>query len=237
MDLGLLKKNALRLALLAVLTVGIAVFIFLGGHRALTFEQLVAHKDALIGSADTHPVWALVAFVAAYLILGLFGLPGSTVLNLTAGLLFDFREGVLLVILASTLGSSLAFFSFRYLFRSFVEARVQRRFPNLEEDLRREGAYFVFAMRLFPIIPYSFTNLVLAVSPVSFLVYLGVSLLALLPRYLLYVYAGTHLGDVQDPDDLFSPSLIGVLALLAVLPWVLKWAAPRIKSRFMKKME
>jgi uncharacterized membrane protein YdjX (TVP38/TMEM64 family) len=237
MDLGPLKNNVLRLALLAVLAVGIVVFFLLGGHRVLTFEQLVAHKDALVGLADAHPIWSRITFLVAYLILGLFGLPGSTVLNLTSGLLFDFWGGLLLVILASTLASSLAFFSFRYLFRGFVEAKVRGHFPRLEEDLQREGAYFVFAMRLFPVIPYSFTNLVLAVSPVSFLLYLGVSLLALLPRYLLYVYAGTHLGDVQDPDDLFSPSLIGVLALLAVLPWALKWAAPRIRSRFMKKMK
>ena len=59
----------------------------------------------------------------------------------------------------------------------------------------------------------------------------------MLPRYLLYVYGGTHLGEVRDPDDLLSPSLIGVLAVLAVIPWALKRAAPRIRGRLGKKME
>ncbi len=237
MDIASLKTNAPRLALLALLVAGIAGFFVLGGYRAFTFDQLVEHRDSLIDLADSHPILAPISFMTVYLILGIFGLPGSTVLNLTAGVLFDFWKGLLLVILASTLASSLAFFSFRYLFRSYVEAKVRSRFPKLEEDLERQGAYFVFAMRLFPVIPFSLTNLVLAVSPVRFLTYLVVSLLALLPRYLLYVYAGDNLGDVQNPDDLISPTLIGVLALLAVLPWALKWAAPRIKSRFAKKVE
>ncbi len=224
-----IKTNYLRLLLLGVLAAGVAAFFVLGGHRKFTFEELVANKDALVGLAEKHPVFAATTFVTAYFILGVFGLPGSTVLNLTAGLLFGFPEGLLLVTIASTLASALAFFSFRYLFRDFVEEKVRARFPRLEEDLEREGAYFVFAMRLFPGIPYSFTNLVLAVSPVSFPIYLGVTLLALMPRYLLYVYAGTHLGDVRSPSDIFSPSLIAVLGLLGIFPWVVKWAAPRIK--------
>ena len=233
----IIRAHGVRVLMLAVLVSGVLVFLYLGGYREFTFEKLVARKDALVGSAAAHPALAILAFVAAYLILGLFGLPGSTVLNLTAGLLFRFWLGLLLVMLASTLACSLAFLSFRYLFRNFVEAKVRRFFPRLEQELQQQGAYFIFAMRLFPVIPYSLTNLVLAVSPVRFRMYLWVTLVAMLPRYLLYVYGGTHLGDVRDPDDLLSPSLIGVLAVLAVIPWALKWAAPRIRSRFEKKLE
>ena len=231
MDRQSLKTNLPRFVVLTVLAAGMAVFFVLGAHHTFTFEHLVDHKDAFIAWADAHSILAPVAFVAAYLLLGFFGLPGSTALNLMAGLLFDFVQGLLLVVLASTLASSLAFFSFRYLFRDYVLSKVRGRFSNIEEGLRREGAYFIFAMRLVPLVPYSATNLILAVSPVPFVTYLWVSLLAMLPRYLLYVYAGTHLGNVQDPDDLFSPSLIGVLAVLAVLPWALKHVMRRIGAR------
>jgi len=231
MDLALAKKNAPRVALLAILIAGIAAFFLLGEYRRLSFEHLVEHKDEMVSLARAHPVIASLSFVGAYLALGLFGLPGSTVLNIAAGVLFRFWTGLLLVMLSSTLASTLAFFSFRYLFRSYVDARVRSRFPRLEEDLEREGGYLVFAMRMFPVIPYSVTNLVLAVSPVRFLPYLILSLLGLLPRYLLYVYAGDNLGNIQNPDDLFSPSLIGALMLLAVLPWILKWLAPRLRRK------
>jgi uncharacterized membrane protein YdjX (TVP38/TMEM64 family) len=230
MRLDSVKNNYLRLVLLAVLMAGVALFFIVGGHRRLSFEQLLANKDALVSLVHEHHAPVATTFVGAYLILGVFGLPGSTVLNLTAGLLFGFPEGLLLVLLASTLASAAAFFSFRYLLRQFVEQKVRARFPRLEEDLQREGAYFVFAMRLLPGIPYSFTNLVLAVSPVSFHIYLAVTLLALLPRYLLYVYAGTHLGDIKSPSDVFSPSLIAVLGVLGVFPWLVKWAVPRIRN-------
>ena len=231
MDLTLAKKNAPRVALLAVLIAGIAAFFLLGGYRRLTFEHLVEHKDEMVGLARAHPVAASLSFTGAYLALGLFGLPGSTVLNITAGVVFGFWLGLFLVTLGSTMASALAFFSFRYLFRSYVDARVRSRFPKLEEDLEREGGYFIFAMRMFPVIPFSVTNLVLAVSPVRFLPYLFLSMLGLLPRYLLYVYTGDNLGSIQSPNDLLSPSLIGALALLAVLPYALKWAVPRFRKR------
>jgi uncharacterized membrane protein YdjX (TVP38/TMEM64 family) len=235
MDLPSFKNNAPRFALLALLVLGAGTFFVLMGHHGISFERLISNKNALIDLADSHPVIAPVAFVSSYLILGFFGLPGSTVLNLTAGLLFDFWKGLMLVLLASTLASLLAFVSFRYLFRNMVEVRVRKRFPKLEEDLQREGAYFVFAMRLFPVIPYSFTNLVLAISPVKLCIYLVVTLVAMFPRYLLYVYAGAHLGNVRHPDDLISPSLALALAILAVLPWALKAAAPRIQRMILKK--
>lgn len=237
MDPRPFKTNAARLALLAVLVAGVAAFFSLGANQAFTFEHLVSHKDALVALAGAHCVLAPITFVAVYLLLGLFGLPGSTVLNVTAGLLFDLREALPLVMLASTLASSLAFISFRYLFRDFVRAKVQRRFPEMEEGLKREGFYFVFGMRLVPVIPYSLTNLILAVSPVPFGPYILGTLSGMFPRYLLYVYAGTQLGDVQDLDDLFSASLIGALTLLAVLPWALKQTMRKLQRRFRDKAD
>ncbi len=226
-----LRSTALRPILLGVLVAGIAAFFIMGGHRFLSFHRLVKNKDVLIDWADRHTFLAPAAWVAAYLLLGMFGLPGSTLLNMTAGVLFDFRKGLVLVVFASTLASSMAFLSFRYLFRDFFEARLRRRFPAAIAGLEREGLYFAFALRLAPVIPYSATNFLLAISPVRFWPCLFVSLLALLPRYLLYVYAGTHLGDIEHLRDLRSPHLIGALALMAAMPWLVHRVYGRLKRR------
>jgi len=66
-------------------------------------------------------------------------------------------------------------------------------------------------------------------SPVRFVPFLVLSLIGLLPRYLLYVYAGTHLGEVENPADLWSLPLVGALALLAVLPWLTQGVLGRLK--------
>ena len=223
------EPNAIRLPLLAVIAAGAVAFLLAGGYRFLSFDNLVAHKDALIDWADARPLLAPGVWIAAYLVLGVFGLPGSMVLNLSAGLLFDFCEGLLLVVAGSTLASAVAFLFFRYVLGDFVEERMQRRFPHLLEGLEREGVYFVLTLRLLPVIPFSATNVILAISPVRFTPFLVFSLLGLLPRYLLYVYAGAHLGDVQNPDDLWSPPLVGALAVLAVLPWLVKGVVRQMK--------
>src|SRR5450830_1098157 len=162
------EPNAVRLPLLALIAAGAVAFLLAGGYRFLSFNNLVAHKDAVIDWADARPLLAPGVWVAAYLVVVLFGLPGSTVLNLSAGLLFDFWEGLLLVVAGSTLASGLAFLSFRYLLGDFVEERMRRRFPRLLEGLEREGVYFVLTLRLVPVIPFSATNLILAMSPVRF---------------------------------------------------------------------
>ena len=128
------KPNAVRLLLLALIAAGAVAFLLAGGYRFLSFNNLVAHKDAVIDWADARPLLAPGVWVAAYLVVGLFGLPGSTVLNLSAGLLFDFWEGLLLVVAGSTLASGLAFLSFRYLLGDFVEERMRRRFPRCWKD-------------------------------------------------------------------------------------------------------
>jgi uncharacterized membrane protein YdjX (TVP38/TMEM64 family) len=223
------RSSGPRIALLALLATGAAAFVLLGGYRYLTFGELVEHEHVLVARANAHPVSAPLLFCLAYLVLGFFGLPGNTVLMISSGVLFGFWRGLCLVIMASTAASTLAFLSFRYLFRSLVEGRVSGRLREVEEGLRREGAYFVFALRLLPVVPYSVANLVLAVSPVTFGAYVGMSLLGLLPRYALYTYTGTRLGDVQNPDDLFSPPLVAALALLAVLPWIIRKVVPKAR--------
>ena len=223
------ELTPLRLLMLVLIVAGGVAFLLAGGLRLLTFDNLVAHKDALIEWADARPHMAPGVWMAAYLVLGLFGLPGSTVMNLSAGLLFGFREGLLLVAVGSTLASAVAFVSFRYLLWDLVEERMRRRFPHLLEGLEREGSYFILTLRLLPVIPFSVTNVILAISPVRFVPFLVYSLLGLLPRYLLYVYAGTHLGEVENPADLWSLPLVGVLALLAVLPWLIKGVLGRTK--------
>ena len=226
-----MTTKRLRLFVLAILACGVAAFVLTGAYRVYSFEWLVGHKEALVSWAAAHPVLSAAAWAAAYLTLGMFVLPGSTVLNVSSGALFGFARGLLLVIVTGTIVSSLAFLVFRYLFAESVEAAARRRFPHAFAGLERDGLYFVFALRLLPIVPYSAVNLVLAVSPVRFWPCQGVSLLALLPRYVLYVYAGTQLGGIRDLGDLLSPRLIGALSLLAVLPWavhrLLAWRRSR----------
>jgi uncharacterized membrane protein YdjX (TVP38/TMEM64 family) len=225
-----IRANRLRLALFGALVLGVGAFFVSGGHNLLSFGQLVAHKDQIVSQAAEHPFEAALAFLGAYLVLGLFGLPGNTVLYLAAGLLFGFANGLVLVLVGSTLASSLAFLSFRYLFGDFVEKWVKRRFPKLEKELARDDAFVVFSTRVLPVLPYSSANLILAVSPVRFAWYVAMTLVGLMPRYLLYVHAGTDLSALKDPNDLFSTSLVGALLLLAVLPWIFKWLFGKIKA-------
>jgi uncharacterized membrane protein YdjX (TVP38/TMEM64 family) len=225
----------LRLLALALLGAGVAAFVLLGGLELLSFEQLVARKDALVALAAAHPVAAVGALGLAYVVLGTFCLPGVTALHISGGLLFGFWAGLGVVGVASTIGTICGFFTSRLLLRELVERLARGRLREVEDGIAREGGLFVFAFRLMPVVPYSVINAILGACPIRFSTYVWVSFVASLPRYVLYVMTGTQLDRIRALEDVYSPTMVATLGALGLLPFVVKrgWRAlePRLKAR------
>lgn len=201
----------------------------LGGSKVLKFEFLVSQKEGLKSFVQANPILGVGAYMLAYVALGAFCLPGATVLHISGGVLFGFWPGLLLVCLASTGGTIFGFLTSRFLLRDLVARRASGKLKEIEGGIAQEGGLFVFALRLLPVVPYSVINMILGICPISFVTYVWVSLVASLPRYVLYVMTGTQLDKVRSFEDLFSPGLLATLTLLGLLPLALKHTWPLVK--------
>ncbi|MBU6415628.1 MAG: FAD-dependent oxidoreductase [Xanthomonadaceae bacterium] len=225
------RLTSLRIVVGALLAVGVAVLLVIASRHGLSLETLKTSRQALLAEVSAHPLAAAAGFFGVYVLATAVSLPIATVLTLAGGALFGVVEGTLLVSFASTLGATLAMLVSRYLFRGFVRCHAGRHMPQLERGLQRDGAFYLFSLRLVPVIPFFLVDVLAGLTPIRLVTYWWVSQLGMLPMTLVYVNAGTRLASLSSPSDLLTPVLIGSLLALAVLPWLARSALAWLRLR------
>ncbi len=224
-------KNLKSIALLAAAALGVGAFFALGGQRWLTLDGLKAGLDQFLAWKDVSPVLLGLAFGAVYVLVTALSLPGAVIMTLAAGAVFGLFWGTVIASFASTLGATLAFWSARYLLRDWVQARFGDRLKPINEGMARDGAFYLFTLRLVPVFPFFLINLVMGLMPIRALTFYGVSQLGMLAGTLVYVNAGTQLAQITSLSGIVSPGVLLSFVLLGVFPLVAKavlgWLARR----------
>jgi pyruvate/2-oxoglutarate dehydrogenase complex dihydrolipoamide dehydrogenase (E3) component/membrane protein DedA with SNARE-associated domain len=152
-------------------------------------------------------------------------------MSLVVGAIFGLLWGTLIVSFASSIGATLAFLSSRFLFREAVRSRFGDRLRAIDAGLEKEGAFYLFALRLVPAFPFVVVNLLMGLTPVRTWTFYWVSQLGMLPGTLVYVNAGTQLATLTSISGLLSPELIGSFVLLGIFPLIAKRAVGAFKAR------
>lgn len=220
-----------RIAVALVLIAAIAAFFALDLDGLLSMEVLRARQQELASLVAQHPWTAAGAYFALYVLVTALSLPGAAVLTLAGGAIFGLWRGVLLVSFASTIGATLAFLVARFLLRDAVQRRFGHRLGAINRGIEREGAFYLFALRLVPAFPYVLVNLLMALTPLRTWTFYWVSQLGMLPGTVVYVWAGTQLGAIDAPGDLVSPGLIAAFAALGLFPLAARRGLDVLRAR------
>jgi pyruvate/2-oxoglutarate dehydrogenase complex dihydrolipoamide dehydrogenase (E3) component/uncharacterized membrane protein YdjX (TVP38/TMEM64 family) len=220
-----------RIALVLVMATLIVAFFVLDLSRFLDFEYLRAQREGLAALVEARPLSMAAAFVVIYVTVTALSLPGAAVMTLAGGFIFGLVWGTVLVSLASTIGATLAFLIARFLLRNWVQQRFGDRLAAINRGVEREGAFYLFALRLVPIFPFFIINLAMALTPMRALIFMAVSWVGMLPGTLVYVNAGTQLALIDRPGDILSPVLIGSFVLLGVFPLIARRLLDAVKRR------
>ncbi len=222
-----MKKLAIIAALAALV---IAYFAFdLGDYLTIAgVKQAVGEWEAFYAE---NPVAVLAAFFAIYVAVTAASLPGAAILTLAAGALFGLLVGTALVSFASTIGATLAFLSARYVLRDTLEARFGERLKAINRGLERDGAFYLFTLRMIPLFPFFVVNLVMGLTRIRTWTYAWVSQVGMLLGTVVYVNAGTQLAQVDSLAGIASPEVIGSFVLLGIAPWLGKAVVAVIKRR------
>lgn len=212
-----------RLWPLALLAAAAALAYLLGLHRWLSFESLAAHRSALSGFVSGSPVLAALVYVAAYVLVVAFSLPGGAVLTVTGGFLFGPWAGAALAVVGATLGASALFLAARHALADTLARRAGPLLGRVRDELRRDGFWYLLALRLVPVVPFWLANLAPALAGMPFPAYAGATLLGIVPGTAVFAGIGAGLGQVLDaggrPDlsVVFSPGILLPLAGLGAL--------------------
>jgi pyruvate/2-oxoglutarate dehydrogenase complex dihydrolipoamide dehydrogenase (E3) component/uncharacterized membrane protein YdjX (TVP38/TMEM64 family) len=220
-----------KLLVAALIALAIGVFFASGAHHHLSFDNIKAQQATVQAWYEAHPWQALAGGFALYVAVTGLSLPGAAVLTLAAGAIFGLTRATLLVSFASTIGAMLAFLASRFVLRDWVQARFAGRLRGINEGIRKEGAFYLFTLRLIPLVPFFVVNLAMGLTPIRTWTYVWVSQLGMLAGTIVFVNAGTQLASIDSPAGILRPGLIGALALLGIFPLLAKKALDAVKAR------
>ncbi len=232
---GLRKRVGPLAAVAAIIVVGVVAL-----KDVITLANLASQESQLRDMLQAHPILAFAAAFGIYVVVAGLSLPGATVLTLSYGWLFGFTRALVLVSFASTAGATLAFLLSRYLFRDSVQRRFGDRLARFNESLARDGAYFLFSLRLIPVVPFFVINAVMGLTPLRTTTFWWASQLGMLPGTAVYVYAGSSVPSLQRLADdgistVFSgqqlAQLLSAFALLGVFPLLVRWGLRRFGAK------
>ncbi|MFP1681421.1 FAD-dependent oxidoreductase [Alloalcanivorax sp. C16-1] len=220
-----------KVALLLVIVALVAGYFFFDVGQYLSLDYLKAQRGAFQALAGEHPVAVLGGFFALYVLVTALSLPGAAIMTLAAGALFGFWVALLLVSFASSVGATLAFLAARFLFKDAVQARFGERLKKINAGVEKDGAFYLFTLRLIPAFPFFVINLVMALTPLKTWTFYWVSQVGMLAGTAVYVNAGTQLGELSSLSGLLSPGLLGALVLLGLFPWLARAVLAVVRRR------
>ena len=215
-------------ALFAALVYGFFAF-DLGQYFSL--EYFKSQRAAIDAYHQANPARAMLLYVAVYVAVTALSLPGAAVMTLAGGAIFGLAWGTLLVSFASTIGATLAFLASRFLLRDWVQNRFGGRLKTINRGVKKDGALYLFTLRLAPVFPFFVINLVMGLTPIRTWIFFFVSQIGMLAGTIVYVNAGAQIASLESLSGILSPELIGSFILLAVFPLLAKKLADFVKRR------
>src|SRR5262249_18512258 len=145
---------------------------------------------------------ALVVYFLVYVVVTGLSIPIANVLSIGAGMVFGWWVGLALVSFASTAGATLAMLGSRYLFRDAVRRRLGARFEKINDNIAREGAFYLFTLRLMVVVPFWMINLALGLTTMRVWTFWWVSQVGMLPGTFLYINAGAVATGIEQVGDI-----------------------------------
>jgi pyruvate/2-oxoglutarate dehydrogenase complex dihydrolipoamide dehydrogenase (E3) component/uncharacterized membrane protein YdjX (TVP38/TMEM64 family) len=220
-----------QIVLLLLLALAIGAFVALDLGTYLSFEQLKASQASFDQLYAQQPVMVAAVYFGVYVLATALSIPGAVIITLGGGAVFGLWQGLLLVSFASTLGATLAFLASRFVLREWVEARFGQRLADINDGVDKEGAFYLFTLRLIPVVPFFLINLLMGLTRMKTWTYYWVSQLGMLAGTAVYVNAGTQLAQLDSLQGILSPALLGSFVLLGIFPLLARRVVAAVQKR------
>ncbi len=220
-----------KVGLVGVVATIAILFVYFDLGQYVTLAYIKAQQHQIDQFYSENRVLTIVGFFLMYVVTTAASLPGATILTLAGGAIFGLLSGLIIISFASSIGASLAFLISRYLFRETIQEKFGRSLTSINDGIAKDGAFYLFALRLVPAFPFFVINLVMGLTPIKLKTFYWVSQVGMLAGTIVYVNAGTQLAQIDSASGILSPELIFSFVLLALLPFVGKRIVALLNAR------
>ncbi len=220
-----------KILILAIIAGLILVYFLFDLGQYLDLNYFKAQQERISAFRDAAPLRAAAIFFVVYVLVTGLSLPGAAIATLIGGAIFGLLWGTVLVSFASVIGASCAFLVSRHILRDSIQNRYGDRLRTINEGIRKDGAVYLFTLRMVPLFPFFVINLVMGLTPMRLRTYFVVSQIGMLPGTIVYVNAGTQLAKIDSVGSILSPALLGSFVLLGIFPLISKKVIDVMKSR------
>ena len=225
------KKLIQRIAIVGAIIVLIILFKVLGLGQYLTLDYLKSSQEKFAVLYSNNQVAVIAVYMLIYIAVTALSLPGAAVMTLAGGAMFGFWVGFVVVSFASTIGATLACFVARFLLRDWVQNKFGDKLTAINDGIAREGAFYLFSLRLVPIFPFFVINLLLGLTNMKLLTFYWVSQVGMLPGTMVFVNGGKELAKIDSLAGILSPGLIISFVILGLFPITVKKLLAWYKKR------
>jgi pyruvate/2-oxoglutarate dehydrogenase complex dihydrolipoamide dehydrogenase (E3) component/uncharacterized membrane protein YdjX (TVP38/TMEM64 family) len=220
-----------KLLILALIAAAIALYFVFDLGRYFSLAYLKSQQASFTALYTEHRVTTLAAYFAIYVATAALSLPGAVVLTLAGGALFGFWTGLIVVSFASSIGALLAMLAARFVLGGPVQRRFGNQLAAINAGMERDGAFYLFALRLVPIFPFFIINVLMGLTTIRARTFYWVSQVGMLLGTAVYVNVGTQLAQVETLSGVLSPTLLVSFALLGIFPLIAKRIVDSLKAR------
>jgi dihydrolipoamide dehydrogenase len=220
-----------RLLVLIVIAALIAAFFVFDLGQYFDLAYLKSRQSAIAEYYASHPLQTVALFFLVYVAVTGLSLPGAAIMTIAAGAIFGLLIGTVIVSFAASIGATLAFLVSRFLLRDFVRAKFGDKLAAINAGMEKDGAFYLFTLRLVPVFPFVVINLVMGVTSIGTWPFYWVSQLGMLAGTIVYVNAGTQLAQLDSLRGILSPGVIFSFVLLGIFPLAAKKILTSVKAR------
>jgi uncharacterized membrane protein YdjX (TVP38/TMEM64 family) len=220
-----------KLLLLCALVATVAAYFYFDLGHYLSLGYIKQRQADFAALYAREPALLVAGFFAAYVAVTALSLPGAAIMTLAGGAIFGLAAGTVIVSFASSIGATLAFLASRYVLRDSVQARFATRLADVNQGIAKDGAFYLFTLRLVPLIPFFVINLVMGLTRMKAGVFYLASQLGMLAGTVVYVNAGTQLARIDSLRGILSPALLGSFVLLGLFPLIAKKVVDAVRRR------
>lgn len=231
------KKNLNKIIIVLIIAASIAVFKIFGLGEYFSLSYLKESQQNFQELYVNNRASVITAYMAIYILVTSLSLPGAAIMTIAGGALFGLFAGTIIVSFASTIGATIACFFARFILRDWVQTKFGNRLKAVNEGIEKEGAFYLFTVRLIPYIPFWLINIAMGLTNMPLRTFFWVSQVGMLAGTIVYVNAGKEVAKISSVKDIASPALIISFVLLGTFPIITKKIMELYKKKRMAEAE